>query len=72
MQFQHKGYHSFCPVDPPVITAWANTVGTKEADGPLCACFDYKGSDNYFGERTWEQAEQKMQAIKEPTSASML
>lgn len=63
MQFQHKGYHSFCPIDPPVITAWANTVGTKEAEGPLRACFDYMGSDNYFGEKTWEQAEQKMQAI---------
>ena len=63
MQIQHKGSHTFCPPEPPVIAAWANTVGTKEAAGPLAATFDYKSQDNYFGEKTWEQAEQKMQAI---------
>ena len=63
MEIQHKGNHSFCPKQPPVITAWANTAGTKEGEGPLKHTFDHIGSDNFFGQKTWEQAEQQMQRI---------
>ena len=63
VQMQHKGSHSFCPANPPVISAWASTVGTKESAGPLNSTFDNKAQDNYFDEKTWEQAEQKMQTI---------
>lgn len=63
MEVQHKGRHSFCPKNPPIITAWASTVGKKESDGPLVNTFDRIDRDNFFGESTWEQAEQKMQKI---------
>lgn len=59
----YKGGHSFRPEHPPYITNWASTVGTKEADGPLSNTFDNKENDNFFGKKTWEQAEQKMQEI---------
>ena len=63
MQMGKIGSHSFCSAEPPVIINWASTVGTKESDGPLNATFDYKSTDNFFGEKTWEQAEQQMQSI---------
>ena len=63
MNDQHKGRHSFCPQLPPTITAWASTAGKKESEGPLSKTFDHVFQDNYFGEKTWEQAEQKMQRI---------
>lgn len=46
-----------------VITAWASIAGKKESQGPLGSCFDVTGSDAYFGQKTWEQGEQKMQQI---------
>ena len=63
MNIQHRGHHSFCPISPPCIYAWASTAGTKEAEGPLAKTFDNIGKDNLFGEKTWEQAEQAMQRL---------
>jgi len=63
MSIQHKNSHSFCPANPPCITTWASTAGKKESEGPLANTFDHIEQDNFFGEKTWEQAEQKMQQI---------
>ena len=63
MSSQHRGRHSFCPKTPPVIVAWASTAGKKESEGPLSNNFDNTVQDNFFGEKTWEQAEQKMQQL---------
>ena len=55
------GKHSFIPVTPPVITAWASIAGKKESEGPLKNTFDYTETDTYFGQKTWEQGERHMQ-----------
>ncbi len=43
------------------ITHTANIVGTKEGNGPLADTFDIIADDDYFGQKTWEQAESEMQ-----------
>ena len=58
-----QGRQSFCFSSPPVITAWASTVGKKESEGPLSHCFDITSQDTKFGQRTWEQAETQMQRL---------
>ena len=60
----HKcGKHSFILEKPPVITTWASVAGKKESEGPLARTFDITKTDSYFGEKTWEQAEKRMQQI---------
>jgi stage V sporulation protein AD len=61
MTEQRKGKQSFLLSQPPVITHWASVAGKKESEGPLKAYFDVRVPDAYFGEKTWEQAEKKMQ-----------
>ena len=63
MDNQIHGKQSFVPETPPVITCWACTAGKKEAEGPLKNTFDVINTETYFGEKTWEQAEKKMQQI---------
>lgn len=46
----------------PVIRSHACIVGQKEGESPMGACFDRIEQDPYFGEKTWEQAESRMQA----------
>ena len=58
-----KGKQSFCFENMPIIAAWASVGGKKESEGPLANHLDYSQKDNYFGQKTWEQAEQKMQEI---------
>ena len=55
------GKHSFEPEVPPIITAWASVAGKKESEGPLKSYFDQVQTQTYFGQKTWEQAEKKMQ-----------
>ena len=57
------GKHSFKLETPPVISSWASVVGKKESNGPLGSYFDIKNSDSFFGQKTWEQAEKKMQQL---------
>ncbi len=57
------GKQSFLLENPPVITAWASVAGKKESQGPLSNTFDIKQTDSYFGEKTWEQAEKRMQQL---------
>lgn len=58
-----KGRQTFIPEFPPVITHWASIAGKKESDGPLAKYFDVTQPDAHFGEKTWEQAEKKMQQL---------
>lgn len=63
MGSQKCGKHSFILDKPPVITTWASVAGKKESEGPLSSTFDITKKDSYFGEKTWEQAEKRMQQI---------
>ena len=58
-----RGAQSFVLENMPTITTWASIAGKKESEGPLANYFDITQKDNYFGQKTWEQAEQKMQEI---------
>lgn len=57
------GRQSFLLPEPPVITAWASIAGKREGEGPLSHLFDFSSKDTFFGEKTWEQAEEKMQQL---------
>ncbi len=57
------GSRTFRPQTPVYIAQWASVVGKKEAEGPLGHGFDIKSMDTKFGERTWEQAERKLQQL---------
>ncbi len=46
-----------------MITGWASIAGKKEGDGPLKDYFDLTSQDTYFGQKTWEQAENRMQQL---------
>ena len=48
---------------PPCVLSYANSVGKKEGEGPLSACFDYIAQDDSFGQSSWEKAEQAMQKM---------
>lgn len=58
-----RGKHSFVLGSPVIINAWASVAGKKEAEGPLKAYFDKTQTDPYFGQKTWEQAEKRMQQL---------
>lgn len=58
-----RGRQSFVLEQPPVITCWASVAGKKESEGPLSTYFDETHKDAYFGEKTWEQGEKKMQQL---------
>ena len=58
---KHLGKSSFQFETPPTVRAWASAVGQKEAEGPLGQTFDSVSRDPYWGQKTWEQAEQTMQ-----------
>ena len=64
-----RGRQSFIPPISPVITAWASIAGKKESEGPLSKCYDFSSTDTYFGEKTWEQAEKRMQEMALSTLA---
>lgn len=69
MQNQKIGRQSFTFGDPPIIQAWASIAGKKEKEGPLGHTFDYTHEDAYFGEKTWEQGEKRMQQLALQTLA---
>ena len=58
-----RGKQSLAFAKNPVITAWASVAGKKEGEGPLCNVFDLVENDAYFGEKTWEQGEKKLQQL---------
>lgn len=57
------GRQSFRLPEPAVISNWASVAGKKESEGPLSSYFDVTSNDTYFGQKTWEQGERKMQQI---------
>lgn len=63
MAINKRGKQSFVLPQLPVIQAWASIAGKKESEGPLAHTFDVTFQDTFFGEKTWEQAEKKMQQI---------
>ena len=63
MASQKRGSRSFVPEIPPVITAWASIAGKKESEGPLSHTFDLTSKDTLFGQKSWEQAEKRMQQL---------
>ena len=63
------GKQSFLFGRPPVITAWASVAGKKEHQGPLAQYFDFTHKDTYFGQKTWEQGEKRMQQLTLQTLA---
>ena len=63
MATNRKGRQSFLLPQMPVITHWASAAGKKESEGPLAHYFDVTSRDAYFGEKTWEQAEKRLQKI---------
>ncbi len=69
MATNKRGRQSFVLSQPPVITAWASVAGKKESEGPLANSFDQTFQDTYFGEKTWEQAEKKLQQLALETLA---
>lgn len=58
-----RGKQSFVFDQNPTIAAWASVAGKKEGDGPLHDLFDVVSNDTYFGEKTWEQGEKKLQQL---------
>ena len=64
-----RGKSSFLFTSKPVIISWASIAGKKESEGPLGSCFDKTSSDTFFGQKTWEQAEKKMQELSLKTLA---
>jgi len=63
MSCARRGKQSFVLNEPPVISCWASVAGKKESEGPLGKTFDITDTDSYFGQKTWEQAEKKMQQL---------
>ena len=63
------GKQSFSFESSPVITAWASIAGKKEKEGPLGHTFDYTHKDAYFGQKTFEQGEKRMQQLALQTLA---
>lgn len=56
-----RGKQSYILDNEPTIVSWASVAGKKESEGPLHTYFDMSSTDSYFGEKSWEQAEKRMQ-----------
>jgi len=69
MENRPVGKRSFKFGIPPVITAWASIAGKKEKEGPLGSYFDHTHKDTYFGQKTWELGEKRMQQLALQTLA---
>lgn len=69
MENKPMGRQSFTFANPPTIKAWASVAGKKEKEGPLGECFDFTHKDTYFGQKTWEQGEKRMQQLTLQTLA---
>ena len=63
MAINKRGKQSFVLPQLPVIQCWASVAGKKESEGPLAHTIDILSEDTYFGQKTWEQAEKRMQQM---------
>ena len=59
--FKKIGKQSYSISQCVSIAGCACIGGKKEGEGPLGSKFDFIIDDGYFGEKTWEKAESKMQ-----------
>ena len=57
------GMQSFRYEKPVYIKSWASVAGKKESEGPLSKFFDIAQTDSYFGQTSWETAENQMQQL---------
>ena len=57
------GKQSFRYEKPVYIQNWASVAGKKESEGPLSKYFDIAQTDSYFGQKSWETAENQMQQL---------
>ena len=48
---------------PPSVLGFAAVGGKRESEGPLSDGFDLLETDTTFGEKSWERAESRMQAL---------
>ncbi len=64
--YKRNGTQTVFFENSPYIKAYASTAGSKEAEGPYGKFFDVTTDDVYWGESSWEKAENKFvnQAIK--------
>ena len=64
--YKRNGTQTVFFENSPYIKAFASTAGKKEAEGPYGKFFDVTTDDVYWGESSWEKAENKFvnQAIK--------
>ena len=58
---QRIGRYTIKMENAPSIISSASVVGKTEGDGPLACEFDIICEDSFFGEKTWEKAESRMQ-----------
>lgn len=65
-----RGKQSFVLPQSPTITHWASIAGKKESQGPLVSYFDHTSQDTLWGQKTWEQAEKRMQELALETLAA--
>lgn len=63
MKKQKVGKQSILFQNKPVIAHWSSVAGKKEAEGPLGKHFDVTSQDSYFGQKTWELAEKRIQQL---------
>ena len=61
MTTQRRGKQSILFENQPVIKKWASVAGKKESEGPLGDYYDITSKDSYFGQKSWELAEKRMQ-----------
>ena len=59
----HRGRQSVVFPNLPVIGEAAAVAGKKEAEGPLGRYFDLRAKDTRLRQRSWEQAESRMQRL---------
>ncbi len=62
MQGKRIGRQTVAFPDPVAVVSWASVVGRMEGSGPLGGSFDLVSDDSFFGQKTWEQAEARMQS----------
>lgn len=63
MPINKRGRQSIVLSSPVFIPAWASVAGKKESQGPLAHTYDFVSQDTRFRQKTWEQAEKRMQQL---------
>ena len=59
-QSKKIGTSAYLLENPVAVVSASSVVGPVEGGGKLGVAFDYVSNDDYFGQKTWEQAESAM------------